>query len=83
MAKAKNLVDDVLALVAHRGPGFKSWFDRLPDDARAELETVRQAFNPTLHQKKAYARAVIAVATERGWHTSGIHGVVAWLNARR
>ena len=81
----KSLVNEVADRAAHRMPGFKSWFDSLPDDARAELSMVREAF---LHgelrgrQKRSVAYAVMAVARERGWRTSGIQGVIAWLNAR-
>jgi hypothetical protein len=81
----KSLVSEVADLAEYRLPGFKSWFDSLPDDARAELATVRDAF---LHgelrgrQKRSVANAVMAVARERGWRTSGIQGVIAWLDAK-
>ena len=51
-------------------------------DAQAELEAVRLAFNPTIHKKSPYAKAIIAAATERGWEISGVQGVITWLNRR-
>jgi hypothetical protein len=82
-AKPANLLDDVLARTANRRPGFKTWFDRLPAEAQAELDAVRQAFDPNMHQKRAYCEAIMAAARERGWDTSGINGVIAWLNGKR
>jgi hypothetical protein len=72
----------VLSKVTNSTPGFCSWFDRLPADAQAELETVRAAFDPLAHQKQAYARAVIESCRKRGWDTAGVQGVIAWLNKR-
>lgn len=81
MAKAQpSLVSDVLARATPAKPGFKTWFARLPEDARTELEAVRAAFDPAVHQKRAYALAVIAAAQERGWQISGEKQVIAWLN---
>lgn len=82
MAKGKSLVNEVLGLVRHSRPGFRTWFERLPQDAREELEAVRAAFDPTTHQKRAYAHAIIAVSRERGWNVAGEKQVIAWLNAR-
>lgn len=80
MARKPDLLADVLAKAGRAKPGFQSWFERLPAEAQAELDVVRHAFNPITHQKKAYARAIIEAAKERGWETAGIQGVVAWLN---
>jgi len=80
---AKSLLDDVLSKAANRRPGFKTWFERLPPDAQAELDAVRQAFNPNIHQKRAYCEAIMAAARTRGWETAGINAVIAWLNGRR
>lgn len=80
MAKKATLLDDVLNRVQCSRPGFKSWFDRLPTEAQEELNQVRAQFNPKVHQKRAFANAVIEAAKERGWETSGIQGVLAWLN---
>lgn len=82
MAKKPSLVDEVLARAVSSRPGFRTWFDRLPADARAELDAVKQAFVPTVHKKSTYAKAIIAAATERGWEVAGVQGVVAWLNRR-
>lgn len=82
MAKAKTLLDDVLSRTSVSKPGMKTWFDRLPSDAQAELDTVKQAFNPAVHQKRAYAKAIMEAAAERGWEVAGVQGVIAWLNKR-
>lgn len=82
MAK-RTLLDDVLSRAKRATPGYRSWFERLPPEAREELESVRKAFDKGLHQKKAYALAVIEAATERGWQTAGVQGVISWLNAKR
>ncbi len=82
MAK-KALLADVVARVHNSKPGFRTWFERLPEGARAELEAVREAFNPTVHQKVAYARAIIEAARERGWETGGEQAVLAWLKGSR
>jgi hypothetical protein len=81
-APSKSLLDDVLLRARDRKPGFKSWVERLPAEAQAELDRVRQAFDPNVHQKNAYADAVIASCQERGWATCGRQGVIDWLNRR-
>lgn len=82
MAK-KTLLDDITSRISNTKPGFKNWFERLSPEARAELESVRMAFDPKVHQKTAFARAVIAAARERGWKTGGEQAVLAWLNGSR
>lgn len=82
MAKSKSLVEDVLQRAQHIRPGFRSWFERLPGDAQAELKTVRDSFDPVLHQKKSFARAIIEAANDRGWETGSVTAVIAWLNKK-
>lgn len=82
MGKAKSLLDDVLARAQSAKPGFKTWFDRLPEDVRAELAAVKASFNPALHQKKAFATAIMEAAKERGWETGGVQAVLSWLNKK-
>lgn len=82
MARRK-LVDEVAARAKNSRPGFSSWYDRLPAEARKELDEVRVAFDNTVHQKTAYAQAIIDAATERGWKIGGVQVVVAWLNEKR
>lgn len=85
MAKAKSLLADITASVRNHRPGFRAWFELLPDAAQQELGSVREAFHagkmPGV-QKRALARAVMEAAKDRGWKTSGIQGVLAWLDAR-
>lgn len=83
MARKPALLDEVLTLSQNRKPGFGTWYSRLPEDARKELDAVRSAFDPQRHQKRAYARAIIEACQARGWETSGIQGVIAWLDGKR
>ncbi len=84
MGKAKpSLLDDVLAKASNGKPGFRTWFERLPADAQAELDAVREAFNPNTHQTRAYALAIMEAAKERNWETGGVQAVIAWLKRQR
>ena len=84
MAKARtSLLDDVLARASNVKPGFKTWFDRLPPAAQAELDAVRESYNPNTHQTRAYALAILEAAKERGWETGGVQAVIAWLKRQR
>ena len=84
MAKGKtNLLDDVLSRASNGKPGFKTWFDRLPADAQAELSAVRESFDPRVHQTRAFSLAIMEAAQERGWAIGGVQAVIAWLRKRR
>ena len=85
MAKAKtpSLLNDVLSRAANGKPGFRTWYERLPADAQAELSAVREAYNPNTHQTRAYALAILEAAKERGWETGGVQAVIAWLKKQR
>ncbi len=78
--KPKSLLDDVLSKAGRATPGFSPWYERLPPEAVAELEAVRAAFDPAIHQKRTYAKAIIAAFQERGWTICGPQGVINWLN---
>lgn len=81
MAKA-SLVDDVLSTVASHASGVRTWFDKLPPEAQAELDAVREQFNPSLHKKHVFARAVIAAAEKRGWPIAREKQVLQWLESK-
>lgn len=81
--KATSLLDDVLSRASNNRPGFRTWFNRLPADAQAELSAVRESYNPNTHQTRAFALAIMEAAQERGWETGGIQAVIAWLQKRR
>jgi len=74
-----DLVTEVLGSVRNGSGRNPSWFDRLPADVQAELKTVREQFDPTVHQKVAFARAVIAAAQKRGWTVAKERQVMKWL----
>jgi len=83
MGRKPVLLDAVLAHTQNSRPGFGTWYSRLPDEARVELDAVKAAYDPQQHQKRAYARAIIEACKARGWQTSGVQGVLAWLDGRR
>ena len=83
-AKPKpSLLDDVLTRAVRKQPGFAPWYERLPPEAREELEAVRAAYDPSIHQKTTYAKAIVAAARERGWDICGQQGVINWLVGKR
>jgi len=81
MARKPMLLDAVLEKVRNNRGGPRSWFHRLPPDAQRELEAVRQSFNAGIHQKRAFALAIIQAATERGWEIAKEKQVIEWLDA--
>ena len=85
MAKGKaTLLDDVLARVKTRKPGFIPWHERLPDDLQAELSAIRAQFHSggIASQKRALATAIAEVVAERGNPRPGEQAVITWLNRR-
>jgi hypothetical protein len=82
MAKAPSLIDDVLALVANYRPGPQTWFDVLPPEAQQELLRARDSFDPAIHQKRAFWRALKAAAEKRGWKIAGEKQITEWLRKR-
>jgi len=81
--KTSSLAEDVLSRVVTRRPGHGTWFSRLPADVQEEFAAVRATFDPSRHQLRAFALALIEAARERGYETSGIQGVITWLKADR
>ena len=85
MAKAKiTLLDDVLSRVKAKKPGFLPWYERLPDDLRAELDAIRAQFHAgaIASQKRSLATAIAEVVAERGHPKPGEQAVIAWLSKR-
>ena len=76
-----SLIDEVLGSVCNATPGGMTWFDRLPPEAQSELEAVRQRFDPSIHQKRAFYRAIKLAAEKRGWHIAGEKQVTQWLTS--
>ena len=74
-----SLLDDVLSSVANHRPGQRNWFDRLPAEAQHELLAVRKAFDPAVHQKRAFYRALKTAAEKRGWQLVGEKQFSDWL----
>jgi len=85
MAKAKaTLLDEVLARMKTKRPGFLPWHERLPDDLRAELAAIRERFHAgdIVSQKRALATAIAEVVEERGHPKPGEQAVLSWLNRK-
>jgi hypothetical protein len=80
---AATLIDEVLEEIANNQPGPQSWLHRLPPEAREELESLRQQFDPQRHQKRAFYRALRAAAERRGWQIAGEKQVTLWLIGER
>ena len=83
-AKAPSLLDDVLARVKAKRPGFMPWNERLPDDLQAELAAIRERFHAgdIASQKRALAVAIAEVVAERGHTKPGEQAVITWLNRK-
>jgi len=82
--RATSLLDDVLARVKTRRPGFAPWYERLPEDLQDELVAIRTRFQAgdIDSQKKAFAVAIAEVVAERGHQKPGEQAVIAWLNRK-
>jgi hypothetical protein len=78
-----DLVTEVLGSVRNGTTRNASWFDRLPLEAQAELEAVRQRFDPSIHQKRAFYLALRAAAEKRGWQIARERQVTLWLTGER
>jgi len=74
-----SLAAEILKAVQNTKPGNRTWFDALPDDAKKELDKVRSLFDPAVHQKRAFVRAVREAAQKRGWSIAGEKQVSEWL----
>lgn len=83
MGKATSFADEVLHSVANASPGSLSWIQRLPAEAQEELEALRRKFDPAVHQKRAFYRALKAAADRRGWKLAGEKQVTLWLAGER
>lgn len=81
MAKKKaTLVDDVLhACVPRKTQSFVS---KLSAEDREEIFALRSQYQSGAFGKSAYAvaRALIAVAKERGWQVPGERHMFTWLH---
>jgi hypothetical protein len=77
------LADEVLGAVENAKPGHRTWFEMLPTEAQEELDAARNKFDPAIHQKRAFALAVIKAATKRGWKIAAEKQVIAWLDGKR
>jgi hypothetical protein len=82
MAKTATLLDDVMATVEAHRVGNLTWFEKLPPDAQSTLDAVRKTYDPKIHKKHIFARALIAAAEKRGIPIARERQVIAWLERR-
>lgn len=63
----------------------RTWFDRLPEDARETLAAARQKFHAGGYgnlKRHTLARVLMAHAAERGWKIPMAKGLNEWLVKR-
>ncbi len=79
MGKASGFVADLELALTGKG----AWWDRLPEDARSELEEVRKRFKAGQYTAKPYqvASAIIASGERRGWEFPSDKVLVKWLKS--
>lgn len=82
---AKDFLSEFESRIVRKRPGFATWFDALPDSARESLGKIKKKFLDGGYKgtaKKSLAKAVIAIANDRGWPVSGEQGVIHWLERK-
>jgi hypothetical protein len=83
-SQSVGLLSDVREALSHWRHGPKTWYERLSDEQRAELDEIRVAFQKGElgPHKKTVARAIANQLRERGISTVGEQGVLHWLGNR-
>lgn len=81
----RDFLKDFESKIVRRKPGFVTWFDALPTDARASLGKIKTKYLAGGYRgtaKRALAKAVIEIANENRWAITGEQGVVRWLESK-
>lgn len=81
----KDFLKNFESKIVRRRPGFLTWFDALPPQAKDSLGKIKAKYDAGGYRgtaKRALAKAVIEIASENGWATSGEQGVVRWLESK-
>jgi len=83
MAKKLSLADEILGR-AKNAVRAVPWFEKLPADDLADLESVRAAWQSgsTGLTRAALSRTIIETLRSRGLPVSGVQGVGDWLSQR-
>lgn len=82
MPKTMTLADMIADRVEVLKP--KTWLDRLPSDARTELDGVRSRFQAGGYSNApalAVSRALLEVAAENGWKLLSEKELAKWLRS--
>lgn len=82
---AKDFLIDFESRIVRKKPGFASWFEALPADAKESLGKIKKKFLDGGYRgtpKTSLAKAVVAIASDRGWVVSGVQGVIDWLERK-
>lgn len=84
MARKTSLKESIVAKVNAAPPRHRTWFDKLEDDAKAELVEVKSEWLAGELKSSAIrlAEHISATLKEAGVSTVGSQGVVEWLNRR-
>ena len=78
-SSSANLVQDILSRVKTAKSGYKSWYEKLPEELREEFAEVRRQYKAGDYPQAAFARAIIEVAKERGINPPSFDQVCRWL----
>jgi hypothetical protein len=79
MMAEPSLLDEVMAAVESHRIGVLTWFEKLPPESQAALDAVRKTYDPKVHRKHIFARALIAAADKRGIPIAREKQVIKWL----
>jgi hypothetical protein len=81
MAKLPTLMEDILAAP----PAPSMWLDALPEDLRADMESVRQSFHDGKLPLKRYqiASRIVQHAKKRGVAMPSQKTVAEWLRSHK
>ncbi|NBW12298.1 MAG: hypothetical protein EBR82_30130 [Caulobacteraceae bacterium] len=83
MPKATGLLDEIDSAVAATAVSLKprTWFDALPEDAKATLLAAREKFHAGGYNIPKYSLASVLIdyAEKRNWRICSRKGVAEWL----
>ena len=85
MSKAKKLSFDAILATAGSGrPGYQTWFEKLDDATKAELNDIKRRWHERGRTPPAstMARAIVAHCKEAGISVAGETQVGRWLRSQ-
>lgn len=84
MSKKRLSFDAIVSTAGSGRPGFGTWFDRLSEEDRSALATIRQRWRDSGKKPPAatMARAIVAHCKEAGIDVAGEVQVSKWLKSQ-